>query len=232
MKIDTPASIALARRVHCTFGSWEEVREAAVRGDDGVYRIPHERLHGASRSTTDRAEVPRLDRLVARLEVSRLATVPLGLSILSVWPLFLLVCGLQTLTGVRAAVPVLIAAAGWCVLAGCEVTRRIWTTRHPYASPRWLRGVRAAVGDDLAVRALAYLIQQHDHDPDYVVKRSDIMTAVQVELADRREAQRRAEGFRLVEPTPIVVPSEQELEALRTAVMRNLTDDDEAGSRT
>jgi len=144
-------------------------------------------------------DVPLLDRLIACLEVSPLATVPFSLSILSVAPLFLLLCGFQALSGIRSAVPVLVVAAGWCVLAGFDVARNVWTMRHPYASPRWLRSVHAAVGDDLAVRALAYLIRRYDHEPDYVVKRSDMMTAVQVERNERREAQRRAEGFRLVE---------------------------------
>lgn len=149
------------------------------------------------RGTPD--DVPLLERLVARWEVSALATVPFSLSILSVWPLFLLVYAFQALIGVRSLVPVLVVFAGWCVLAGLDVARNVWTLRHPYASPRWLRSVHAAVGDDLAVRALAYLIRRYDHEPDYVVKRSDMMTAVQVERKERREAARRGEGFRLVE---------------------------------
>lgn len=144
-------------------------------------------------------DVSLLDRLIARLEVSPMATVPFSLSILSVWPLFLLVGGFQAVSGVRSAVLVLVTALGWCVLAGFDVGRNIWTMRHPYASSRWLRSVHAAVGDDLAVRALAYLIWRYDHEPDYVVKRSDMVIAVQVERKKRQEAKRRAEGFLLVE---------------------------------
>lgn len=151
-------------------------------------------------------DVPVLDRLVARWEVSALATVPFSLSILSVWPLFLLVYAFQTLTGVRSLIPVLVVFAGWCVLAGLDVARSVWTLRHPYASPRWLRSIHAAVGDDLAVRALALLIRRHDHEPDYVVRRSDMIIAVQVERKELREAERRAEGFRLLEPSAPVQP--------------------------
>ena len=150
-----------------------------------------------------------LDRLIARWETSRLAVVPFSLSILSVWPLCLLVWSFQALTGVRSPVTILITVACWCVLAGLDVARCVWTLRHPYASPRWLRSVHAAVGDDLAVRALAYLLRWHDHDSDYVVKGSDMTVAVQVERKERREARRRAEGFRLVE-----VPTQPDPKAL------------------
>lgn len=168
-------------------------------------------IHGA----TD--DVPLLDWLIARLEVSLLATVPFSLSILSVWPLFLPVWGFQALSGIRSMVPALVVLAGWCVLVAFDVARNVWTMRHPYASPRWMRSVHAAIGDDLAVRALAYLIRWHDHEPDYVVKRSDMMTAVQVERKERREAQRRAEGFRLVKAS---APTQPDPKALAGAERR------------
>ncbi|MGW8142491.1 hypothetical protein [Sphingomonas zeae] len=81
--------------------------------------------------------------------------------------------------------------------------RGIWTLRHRYASPRWLRAVHAAVGDDLAVHALAELIRQHRYEQGYVLLRSDMTSAVQQERARRKDATRRAEGIRVMaEPDP------------------------------
>lgn len=157
------------------------------------------------------------DRLVARWEVSRLACVPFSFSILFVWPFFATLWVFQTLTGIRSAELALAVLASWGVLAGLDVARSIWLLHHPYASPRWLRAVRAAVGEDVALGAFAHLIRCHDHEPDYVVKRSDMMIAVQVQRNERREAKRRAEGFRLVEVSALAQP---DLKALADAERR------------
>ena len=159
--------------------------------------------------------VPLPDRLVARWEVSRLACVPFSFSILSVWPFFVAVGALQTLTGFRSAVSALVILAGWGVLAGLDVARSIWVLHHPYASPRWLYAVQAAIGEEIALGAFAHLIRCHNHEPDYVVKRSDMMIAVQVQQSERREAKRRAEGFRLVK-----APTQPDLKALADAERR------------
>lgn len=45
MQLNTDKSIDLGRQVHRTFGSWRKAREAAVKTDDGVYRIARERLN-------------------------------------------------------------------------------------------------------------------------------------------------------------------------------------------
>ena len=83
------------------------------------------------------------------------------------------------------------------------MARGIWTLRHRYASPRWLRAVHAAIGDDLAVHALAELMRQHRYEPDYVLLRSDMTTAVQQERAKRKDAAHRAKGIRVMEePDP------------------------------
>jgi biopolymer transport protein ExbB/TolQ len=87
----------------------------------------------------------------------------------------------------------------WVALLVTELGRGLWTLRHRYASPRWLRSVYAAVGDDVAVHALAELMRQHRYEPNYVILRSDMASAVQQERAKRRDAARRAEGVRLVE---------------------------------
>lgn len=164
--------------------------------------------------------VPLPDRLVARWEVSRLACVPFSLSILTVWPLVLSVWVFQTLSGLRSAGPALVVLGGWCVLAGLDVVRSIWVLYHPYASPRWLHAVHAvhaAVGEEVALGAFAHLIRCHNREPDYVVKRSDMTIAVQVQRNERREAKRRAGGFRLVE---VSAPTQPDPKALADAERR------------
>jgi hypothetical protein len=75
--------------------------------------------------------VPLPDRLVARWEVSRLASMPFSLSILTFWPLVVSVWVFQTLTGIRSAGPALVVLVSWCVLAGLDVARSIWVLHHP-----------------------------------------------------------------------------------------------------
>ena len=161
--------------------------------------------------------VPLPDRLVARWEVSRLACVSFSISILTVWPLVLSVWVFQTLAGIRSAGPALVVLGGWCVLSGLDVVRSIWVLYHPYASPRWLHAVHAAVGEEVALGAFAHLIRCHNHEPDYVVKRSDMTIAVQVQRNERREAKRRAGGFRLVEGS---APTQPDPKALADAERR------------
>ncbi len=44
MQLNTVKSIKLGRRVHRRFGSWEKALEAAVKTENGVYRIAPEAL--------------------------------------------------------------------------------------------------------------------------------------------------------------------------------------------
>ena len=44
MQLNTEKSIDLGRRVHRVFGSWKKAREAAIKTDDGVYRIQDARV--------------------------------------------------------------------------------------------------------------------------------------------------------------------------------------------
>ena len=48
MQLNTEESIDLGRRVHRTFGSWKKAREAAVKTDDGIYRIANAQLAKAA----------------------------------------------------------------------------------------------------------------------------------------------------------------------------------------
>lgn len=143
--------------------------------------------------------VPVLDRLVARWEVSRLNIVPVTISVVAFWPMLIVTIDIARAIGAK---PILFGRGMlvvWIALLVAELGRGLWTLRHRYASPRWLRAVHAAVGDDVAVHALAELMRQHRYEPDYVVLRSDMASAVQQERARRRDAARRAEGVRLVE---------------------------------
>lgn len=159
---------------------------------------------------TDR--VPVLDRLIARWEVSRLNIVPYAISVVSFWPMLIVMIGVAKAIGVKPLVLGRAMLVVWVALLVAEMGRGFWTLRHRYASPRWLRAVHAAVGDDVAVHALADLIRQHRYEPDYVVLRYDMASAVQQERARRKDAARRDEGVRLVEeadPAPSLgqVPS-------------------------
>lgn len=142
--------------------------------------------------------LPLLDRAVARWEVSGSSTGRLGLSfpILAlllplIWALILI--GHSRSSGVLA----LALLTGWLIVAGLEGGRAFWVSRHPLASQRWLRAVRAAVGDDVARRAVGWLMRRYGDQPDYWVRRSDMALAVQIGRFEQREYMCRAEGVRL-----------------------------------
>ena len=147
--------------------------------------------------------VPVADRLIARWEVSQLNVVPYAISVMVFLPMLIVTIGIAKAIGAR---PVVVGGAMlviWVALFVTEMGRGLWTLRHRYASPRWLRAVHAAVGDDLAIHALAELMRQHRYEPDYVLLRGDMTTAVQQEYARRKDATQRAEGIRVMEePDP------------------------------
>jgi hypothetical protein len=148
------------------------------------------------------AHLPMLDRLIARMEVSRTYPLPI-VSILTFWSGLIALTTVGKLTGAAPVTAGRLYVLAWLVIVGLELGRDVWVQRHRYASPRWLRAVEAAVGHEVTVHALAELIRQHQHDPDYVVTRADLRFAVQQERVKRREAARRAEGFQLVEAPTI-----------------------------
>lgn len=158
---------------------------------------PNERTTVATISTKVN-RVPVFDRLIARMEVSRTYPFPVfGFVLLWVGTIGFAV--IARMTGTQPLLAGRIYGAAWLLVVGLELGRDMWAQRHRYASPRWLRAVGAAVGNDLTVHALADLVRRHQHDPGYVVTRPDLRSAVQTERARRREAVRRAEGFRLIE---------------------------------
>ncbi len=147
--------------------------------------------------------VPVADRLIARWEVSQLNVVPYAISVMIFLPMLIVTIGIAKAIGARPVVAGRGMLVLWVALLVTEMGRGIWTLRHRYASPRWLRAVHAAVGDDLAVHALAELMRQHRYEPDYVLLRSDMTSAVQQERARRKDAVRRAKGIRMMEePDP------------------------------
>ena len=155
--------------------------------------------------------VKLFDQSVARWEVSRLSFAPLAATALLFWPMMIAIKLVAVATG-ASTTPLARAMLGvWVAMLGLELARRIWTARHRYASPRWLRAVQHAVGQDVAVHSLADLMRQHRHDLDYVVTRSDMVRAVQEERFRCRDTARRAEGFRLVEESPQAQPEPQPL---------------------
>ena len=117
--------------------------------------------------------------------------------------MLIMTIGIAKAIGARPAVVGRSMLVLWVALFVTEMARGIWTLRHRYASPRWLRAVHAAVGDDLAIHALAELMRQHRYEPDYVLLRSDMTSAVQQERAKRKDAVRRSKGIRMMEePDP------------------------------
>lgn len=153
--------------------------------------------------TPERAsKVPMLDSLIARMEVSRTYPLPV-VSILTFWPGLIALTIIAKMIGAASVTAGRLYVLAWLMVVGMELGRDIWVQRHRYASPRWLRAVEAAVGREVTVHALAELVRQRQHDPDYVVTRSDLRFAVQQERARRREAARRAEGFQLIEAPTI-----------------------------
>lgn len=147
--------------------------------------------------------VPVSDRLIARWEVSQLNIVPYAISVMAFLPMLIVTIGIAKAIGTRPVVVGRGMLVIWVALFVTEMARGIWTLRHRYASPRWLRAVHAAVGDNLAVHALAELMRQHRYEQGYVLLRSDMTSAVQQERARRNDAARRAEGIRVMEePDP------------------------------
>lgn len=143
--------------------------------------------------------VPVADRLVARWEVSQLNVVPYAISVMAFLPMLIVTIGIAKAIGARPAVTGRGMLVLWVALFVTEMGRGLWTLRHRYASSRWLRAVHAAVGDDLAVHALAEVMRQHRYEPDYVLLRSDMTSAVQQERARRKDVTQRAKGIRVME---------------------------------
>lgn len=156
-----------------------------------------------------------VDRLVARWEVSSRASLPFLLSGMALVLMFAGLGAVVKVTGVEHPYVGRAFLGVWFVLAAVEGARFAWTLDHPYATPRWLHAVHRAVGEDVAVHALAELMRRYDHDPAYVVTRFDLIAAVRDEEKRRREATRRAEGFRLME-----APAQPDLQAQADAERR------------
>lgn len=141
-------------------------------------------------------EMPWFDRLLARWEVSRLAVVPFSISLFSA-PISWLILSLVLFGGRRSAIVAAVLSIIWLVPVGLDQARGWWLCRHPHASPRWLRGVRAAVGETVFEEALTHLTILHGDDPGYRIERTHLANAVQVAWDARRKGRRRAEGVRL-----------------------------------
>jgi hypothetical protein len=140
--------------------------------------------------------VPWFDRLLARFEVSRFAVVPFSISLFAA-PISWLILSLALFGGRRSAIVAAVLLLIWLVPVGLDQARGWWLGRHPHASPRWLRGVRAAVGEAVFDEALTHLTILHSDDPGYRVERAHLANAVQVAWNARRKGRQRGEGVRL-----------------------------------
>lgn len=138
-------------------------------------------------------------RLIARWDVSRFGMMPSFLSVICLPVYFATLAGLHAMGG-PAVKPAVIAIIGiQLALFAFDLGRGVWSFLHPCASARWLRAVRAAIGEDLFSRASQHLVVCHGGDADYVIKRADMVTAVRVEKRRDRDAARCGQGVRLDE---------------------------------
>lgn len=144
--------------------------------------------------TTD--TVPWFDRLLARWEVSRFAVVPFSISLFAA-PVSWLILSLALFGGRRSAIVAVVLLVLWAVPVGLDQVRGWWLWRHPHASPRWLRAVRAAVGDAVFDDTLAHLTILYGDNPGYRVERAHLANAVQAAWNARRKGRQQAEGVRL-----------------------------------
>ncbi len=95
-----------------------------------------------------------------------LCAVPLSISLL-VAPISWVILLLALFGGKRSAIMAVLLLIIWAVPVGLDQVRGWWLTRHPHASPRWLRAVRAAIGDAVFDDALEHLKILHGDDPCY-----------------------------------------------------------------
>jgi len=140
--------------------------------------------------------VPWFDRLLARWEVSRLAVVQFSIS-LFVAPISWLILSLALFGGRRSAIVAVLLLVVWLIPIGLDQARGWWLGCHPHASPRWLRGVRAAVGEAVFDEALTHLTILHGEDHGYRIERAHLANAVQVAWNARRKGRQQTEGVRL-----------------------------------
>lgn len=141
---------------------------------------------------------PLFDRIIARWEVSRLGVMPCTLSIVTVLPMCLAVRNMPLVIE-RPLPAMLILLGGWGLLAALDISRAVWILRHPYASTRWMRAVRATLGAETANNVMKLLVERHQHDPEYTIRRADVTNAVQVEHIRQCDAKRRSQGVQLLE---------------------------------
>lgn len=140
-----------------------------------------------------------LDAVVARWEVSRLAVVPFSLTMLLVSPVFVTMVAIGLFAEEWSAVLGLALLIVWLMLVALDLGRGVWIMLHPHASARWLRAIRATVAREVIDDALAHLAARHGDSAAYRITCIDMVNAVQVAKATRRNAIQQAQGLRLDE---------------------------------
>ena len=141
---------------------------------------------------------PFLDRLVVRIELHPFWGMPFAISTMSILGLAmpLLMAGL--ILDHRSTMLIGLGIGGLGGLIGIPEGARAWRgLLRPYASPRWLHAVRSVVGDDSMVEVLAALQVQHRREPDYAIRRTDVIQQAQLLQNRRRDHARRGQGVRL-----------------------------------
>ncbi|MGK6325176.1 hypothetical protein ACMGDM_19085 [Sphingomonas sp. DT-51] len=138
--------------------------------------------------------VTAADRALAAWEVGPLSSMP-GIIHLPISGMMLKASLTVTFFGDRmSALVLLVALAGWLLIAAADLARGLWVRRHPYASQRWLTGVRRAVGGETFGEALERLKTCYGPHEAYALRRADMALEIRVVRAMKRDSRRRAEG--------------------------------------
>ena len=139
-----------------------------------------------------------LDWLVARIELHPFWGMPFAISTMIILCLAMPLMMAGFILDHRSTMLIGLGIGGLGGLVGIPEGARAWRgLLRPYASPRWLHAVRSVVGDDLMAEVLAALQVQHRREPDYAIRRTDVMQQVQLLQNRCRDDARRGQGVRL-----------------------------------
>lgn len=126
------------------------ITHASAIANRGGPDTEHGRSVEAAKLPVQVSNVPMLDRLIARMEVSRTYPLPV-ISILTFWLGLIALTIIGKMTGAAPVAAGRLYVLVSLALVSLELGRDVWVQRHRYASPRWLHAVKAAVGHDVTV---------------------------------------------------------------------------------
>ena len=141
---------------------------------------------------------PFLDRLVAGIELHPFWGMPFAISTMIILGLAMPLIMAGAILDHWSTMVIGLGIGGLAGLIGVPEGALAWRgLLRPYASARWLHAVRSVVSDDMMVEVLAALQLQHRSEPDYAIRRTDVIQQVQLLRRRHRDRSRRAQGVRL-----------------------------------